>query len=383
MRVIVSFVGGWGHAAPLLPLAAWAKELGHRVTFAGQAAFGERIVRLGYEFDVVGPDTLATTPQPLRPTDREAERSVMRDHFVAGFGHTRATLLGDLFDRERVELAICDDVDVGAVVAAEARGVPCVTVNVIAAGLLNHPSVVGPAWDQLRRTRGLAADPEARRIGGQLVIAPLPRSLRSPAAALPPAMRFVRPPIVEEHRSRPGAVPGRSLVYVTLGTVFNVESGDLLSRLVEAMNILSTTDEVDAVITTGTAIDPDDMPPAAPGVRIERFVPQRALLGRCATVVCHGGSGTVVDALSLGIPVVVLPMGADQLDNADRCAALGTGIALDPVDATPTEIAETTRAVLRTASFADAAAVISAEAHNQSDLVDVPELGHLLAPSVR
>ena len=215
------------------------------------------------------------------------------------------------------------------------------------------------------------------------MIAPLPRSLRSPAAALPPAMRFVRPPIVEEHRSRPGAVPGRSLVYVTLGTVFNVESGDLLSRLVEAMNILSTTDEVDAVITTGTDIDPDDMPPAAPA--FESNVSSRS--ERCsamhATVVCHGGSGTVVDALSLGIPVVVLPMGADQLDNADRCAALGTGIALDPVDATPTEIAETTRAVLRTASFADAAAVISAEAHNQSGLVDVPELGHFLAPSVR
>ena len=58
---------------------------------------------------------------------------------------------------------------------------------------------------------------------------------------------------------------------------------------------------------------------------------------------CHGGSGTIVDALSLGIPVVVLPMGADQVDNADRCEALGTNIALDPLTATLTEIADATR----------------------------------------
>jgi len=381
VRVIASFVGGWGHAEPLLPIAAWARYLGHRVTFAGQAAFRERIIRMGYEFDVVGPDTLATTPQPLVPVDRQAERAAMREHFIAGFGHRRAGFLGDLFDREAVELAICDDIDVGAVIAAERRGIPCVTVNVIAAGLLNHPTVVGPAWDQLRRNHGLAPDQDARHIGGELVIAPLPRSLRSPEAAVPPTMRFVRPPIHDEHRRRVGAETGRSLVYVTLGTVFNLESGDLLSRLVQAMSILSATDGVDAVITTGPNIDPDDLPPPARGVRIESFVAQRTLLGRCRAVVCHGGSGTLVDALSLGIPVVVLPMGADQPDNADRCEALGAGIALDALAATPTEIAGATTAMLHEIEFVEAAAVLSAEAHSQTELIDVPELRHLFASS--
>ncbi len=381
MRVIVSFVGGWGHAQPLLPIAAWATQLGHHVSFAGQAALRDRIVGRGYEFAVVGPDTLATTPQPLQPTDREAERAAMRDHFIAGFGQTRAALLGELFDRDAVELAICDDIDVGAVVAAERRGIPCVTVNVIAAGLLNHPTVVGSAWDELRRNQGLAPDPDAGRIAGGLLIAPVPRSLRSPDAPVPPTMHFVRPPILDGHRSRAARDTGRPLVYVTLGTVFNLESGDLLTRLVQAMNILSTSHGIDAVITTGPNIHADDLPAPAPGVGIESFVPQRALLGRCHAVVCHGGSGTVVDALSLGIPVVVLPMGADQPDNADRCEALGTGIALDPVAATPTEIAEATKEVLDNRSFFDAAAVVATEAHTQPDLLDVPELRHLLTPS--
>jgi len=380
VRVIISFVGGWGHAAPLLPIAHWAKRLGHDVTFAGQSAFGDRFAKLGFEFDVVGPDTLATTPRPLVPLDREAERTVMRKHFIAGFGQTRSRLLGNLFQRDGVELAICDDVDVGAVIAAEQRHIPCVTVNVIAAGLLNHPAVIGSAWDTLRRECGLPPDPHTLRIGGDIVLAPLPRSFRSPGAQAPSTMRFIRPPVLDEERSHSSDPPARSLVYVTLGTVFNLECGDLLARLVLAMNILSTTDGVDVVITAGPNVQTDELPTSAPGVRIERFVAQRSVLSRCRAVICHGGSGTIVDALSLGIPVVLLPMGADQGDNADRCEALGAGIALDALTATPTEIAEVTRVVLGSTEFFDAADVLAAEAHAQSQLGEIPELLHLLAP---
>jgi UDP:flavonoid glycosyltransferase YjiC (YdhE family) len=379
VRVIGSFVGGWGHADPLIPLALFAKQLGHHVSFAGQRALGKRISRMGFDFEAVGPDTLATTPQPLVPLDRNAERAVMRDHFVADFGHRRAAALWELFDRERVDLVVCDDVDVGAVIAAERHSIPCVTVNVIAAGLLNHRVVVQSAWDQLRSHHGLPPDPDTHRIGGALRIAALPRSLRSPQAPAPSTMHFVRPPIVAAPRPRADAANGRSLVYVTLGTVFNLESGDLLPRLVQAMNTLSITGFVDSVISTGPSIRTDDLPLPAPGVQIESFVPQRELLGRCRAVVCHGGSGTVVDALSLGIPVVVLPMGADQADNADRCEALGAGIALDPLTVAPVSIAEATRTVIDITGFSESAATLAAEALTQPRLEDLPELRHLLA----
>jgi UDP:flavonoid glycosyltransferase YjiC (YdhE family) len=380
VRVIISFVGGWGHAEPLLPIAVWAKRLGHDVTFAGQSAFRDRFTKLGFAFDVVGPDTLATTPQPPVPLDREAERTAIREHFIVGFGQTRSRLLGGLFEREGAELAICDDVDVGAVIAAERRRIPCVTMNVIAAGLLNHPAVIGSAWDALRRDCGLPPDPHTLRINGDIVLAALPRSFRSPDAEAPPPMRFVRPFVLDEQRADASDPQARSLVYVTLGTVFNLECGDLLARLVHAMNILSTTADVDAVIATGPHVKPDELPTPAPGVRMESFVAQRSLLPRCSAVICHGGSGTIVDALSLGIPVIVLPMGADQGDNADRCEALGTGIALDPLTATATEIADATRDVLRSADFRDAAHVLATEAHTQPHLRDIPEVLHLLAP---
>jgi UDP:flavonoid glycosyltransferase YjiC (YdhE family) len=48
-----------------------------------------------------------------------------------------------------------------------------------------------------------------------------------------------------------------------------------------------------------------------------------------AAVVCHGGSGTVLGGLAAGVPMVVLPLFADQPYNARRLEELGAGIALE------------------------------------------------------
>ena len=64
-------------------------------------------------------------------------------------------------------------------------------------------------------------------------------------------------------------------------------------------------------------------------------------------VVSHGGSGTVIAALAFGIPQVVLPLGADQPLNADRCIALRVGIVLNALDCTPTAVGEATSTLLR------------------------------------
>ena len=110
-------------------------------------------------------------------------------------------------------------------------------------------------------------------------------------------------------------------------------------------------------------------------MRIEQFVPQHEVLGRCRAVVSHGGSGTLVAALSLGVPVVVLPMGADQPDNADRCAdARRRRGARSPDRRRRREIADAVAAVLGDDRYARAAGELAAEAAAQPRLADVPEL---------
>jgi UDP:flavonoid glycosyltransferase YjiC (YdhE family) len=45
-------------------------------------------------------------------------------------------------------------------------------------------------------------------------------------------------------------------------------------------------------------------------------------------MVCHGGSGTVVGGLAAGLPMVVVPLFADQPDNARCVAAAGLGLSV-------------------------------------------------------
>ena len=46
-------------------------------------------------------------------------------------------------------------------------------------------------------------------------------------------------------------------------------------------------------------------------------------------VLCHGGSGTTYGALAAGLPIVFVPMFADQRTNARLIAVAGAGIVVD------------------------------------------------------
>lgn len=372
MEVLASFVGGWGHAEPLLEAAGLARERGHRVTFAGQSAVLPRLEALGFATVVVGPDTIATERLPLQRPDRDHERRVIAEHFVAGFGRSRAAALGEVIERMRPALVICDEVDVGASIAGERAGIDVVTVNVIMAGRLFSAAVVGDAWNGLRRGQGLAIDPDCSRLGGLLALAPFPASFRDPAIAPSKQWRPVRPTAIAE--ASPPHQRTRDLVYATLGTIFNVESGDLLARVIAGVDL----PDRDSLVTVGPGISPGEFTTTG-RVRVEQYVPQAEVLPRCAAVVCHGGSGTLTAALSIGVPVVVLPMGADQMDNGDRCAQLGCGVVLDAVDASAADISATVEQVIRDPRFAEAAQRLAGEAAGQPHLADVEEFTHLLS----
>jgi hypothetical protein len=64
--------------------------------------------------------------------------------------------------------------------------------------------------------------------------------------------------------------------------------------------------------------------------------------------VTHGGCDTLLAALALGVPAAVLPMGADQLDNADRVDDIGVGLLLDPLTADPIDVATAVTTLITT-----------------------------------
>ncbi|HEY1067802.1 MAG TPA: glycosyltransferase [Pirellulales bacterium] len=75
----------------------------------------------------------------------------------------------------------------------------------------------------------------------------------------------------------------------------------------------------------------DNVPQPLPAsVMHASYVPFSAIFPRCAAVVHHGGIGTTAQGLAAGIPQLIMPMGFDQFDNAERCRRLGVGEELRP-----------------------------------------------------
>ena len=79
--------------------------------------------------------------------------------------------------------------------------------------------------------------------------------------------------------------------------------------------------------------------------------PPAALLPRCDVVVTHGGFGTIMGCLAVGVPLVVIPVNGDQPRNARRCADLGVGRVVGPDERTPEVIRTAVRAVLADPSY--------------------------------
>ncbi|GAB4378943.1 MAG: glycosyltransferase [Elainellaceae cyanobacterium] len=60
-------------------------------------------------------------------------------------------------------------------------------------------------------------------------------------------------------------------------------------------------------------------------VFIERYINADSLLPYCDVIICHGGNGTVYQALRHGVPVIAIPSHNEQDYNARRVQQLGLG----------------------------------------------------------
>jgi UDP:flavonoid glycosyltransferase YjiC (YdhE family) len=97
------------------------------------------------------------------------------------------------------------------------------------------------------------------------------------------------------------------------------------------------------------------LPPQPENVHVARYIPHSLLLPRCDLVVSHGGAGTMLAALSHGLPMLLVPRTADQFDNSDLCASLGVAERLLPAQLTPANVRTAARKLLGNPSYAQAA----------------------------
>ncbi|HTT91057.1 MAG TPA: glycosyltransferase [Acidimicrobiales bacterium] len=367
MRFLFSFTGGTGHFVPTAVFAKALARRGHEVLFGCQEGMVATVAAAGWLAEPTGGASLMhdSARRPLVPVDRDAEERVMRDFFAGKAAQERAGRLNALIGSWRPDMVVRDEVDFGAAIAAEAAGLPHAAVVVIAAGRLTRPEVTEEALAAVRSELGLGPERANDALHRYLLLVPVPPSFRDPRWPLPGTARYVRPGVLEDvqpatNHARPGPGAGPPpRVYLTLGTIFPQESGDLFHRALAGLSTLP----VEVTVTTG-AIAPAELGPQPARVHLQQFLPLAGTLARSDLVVSHGGSGTVVSSLALGLPQVILAMGADQPDNADRCRHLGVGLDLDPFTASPSDIAGAVAAVLHAPQYRTAAQRIADDARS-------------------
>ncbi|GAB3744780.1 glycosyltransferase [Amycolatopsis oliviviridis] len=353
MRVLFTFAGGNGHFRPLVPLAHALATAGHKIAFTGEPSMVPIVEAAGFTAFPSGPNLGGDGKRrPLLPVDRDREDADLRDGFVRRTAPLRAEDVLALSEHWAPDLLVCDEADHGPMIAAEKLGLPHVTVLVMAAGALVRPDLVDDAINEVRAVHGLAPQRNLDLAYRHLVLSPFPGSFRDPRFPLPPTARSFHIPVPGRGVVPDWYVEGRPTVYFTLGTIFNTESGDLFTRVLAGLR------EVDAtcVVTVGNLLDPAEFGPQPDHLHLARYLPQDDVLPYCDAAVTHGGSGSLLGAIAHGLPMVVLPMGADQPHNGDRVTELGLGRVLDVIDATPEDVRDAVSSVLREPAYRAAAA---------------------------
>ena len=119
-----------------------------------------------------------------------------------------------------------------------------------------------------------------------------------------------------------------------------------------------------------------------PGVDVVDYVPLAEILPHCAVVVAHGGYNTVLAALLEGVPLMLLPLAADNAHTAQRCGELGVALVEAPETVTDERVSEVVSILLTQSDYREAAGELAGlAAALPTAAAAVPMLEHLTAES--
>ena len=182
---------------------------------------------------------------------------------------------------------------------------------------------------------------------------PARTALLGPHAFLGSAVRTEEPDAEVDAWLAAGDEP---IVYVSLGSFLSVRS-DVLARIAEALRGL----DVRVALASGST-PREALGPIPASWLVREVLPQVTLLARSALAVSHGGNNSVTEALTAGVPLLLLPLSTDQFAGAAALEDAGFGEVLDPNAATPDEMRGAAAWLL--SLHPDAAARLAALSHD-------------------
>ncbi|XP_010594013.1 UDP-glucuronosyltransferase 2B31-like isoform X5 [Loxodonta africana] len=104
-----------------------------------------------------------------------------------------------------------------------------------------------------------------------------------------------------------------------------------------------------------------------PNTRLYKWIPQNDLLGHPKTkaFITHGGTNGIYEAIYHGVPMVGIPLFADQPDNIARVKAKGAAVSLDMNTMTSADLLNALKTVINDPSYKENAVRLSAIHHDQ------------------
>jgi UDP:flavonoid glycosyltransferase YjiC (YdhE family) len=345
--------GSLGDLHPYLALARGLRDAGARVAVGTVEAYRPRVEAQGLEFRPIGPHLDPEDPQLVRlAVDvRRGTENIFRTLILPGL---RRNLDDTLAQAPGFDVLIGHPIALCTPLVAEKLGRPWVSVALAPISYLSasEPTVFagmpflswlmrGPVWLRRLVLAGgrLKTAPWLRPVAALRAELGLPagghplfEGQHSPHLALGLFSKLVGTPKPDWpakaavtgycFHDGPAVLPpglaafldaGPPPIVFTLGSSAVHDAGAFFDESAAAARALGRR----AVLVGRSAA------PAADGVLRTEYAPYSLVFPRAAAVVSSGGSGTLGQGLRAGRPLVVVPYGNDQPDNAARVERLG------------------------------------------------------------
>lgn len=401
-RIVLTAVGSLGDLHPYLAIARELARRGHRPVVATLPIFRERVEGAGLEFHPIRAATLhEPSPEQIARVFRGTKgiefllKELILPALRTAYEDTCA-ISGD------ADLLISHPLTMATRLVAKTRGLPWVTTQLAPMSMLSahDPPVlphlgwlrrVGPPngiWRVLfrmasRRTRPWVREYDDLRVqlgvpdsgnplfeGGHspalelALFSPLfgPPQPDWPPSAVATGFPFFEQDVPADRSLEAWLAAGSAPVVFTLGSSAVMTPGDFFRESEAAARTLGIRALLLGAKPEGFQ-SPGDTPACGgdQNVFVCGYGSYARIFPRAAAVVHQGGIGTTAEALRAGRPMLVVPFGTDQPDNAARVARLGVGRFLGRRRYRAARVAKELRTLLEQPGYAQRASQVGSE----------------------
>ncbi len=367
-KILVMPDGNWlAHTSRPLEIAILLRKIGHDIVFAGEGKYMELPRKNGFRIFA------------LRTSDPEHIIAISRSGRVNYYNYDQIKYFVEeelkLFEKIKPDLVLAD-FRLSVNIACELASIPLAVIlnaswtnyytvrfkppehSKITQILGNQITTWFAPWllnfiltfdirsiNKFRRFKGLRSLKNYWDVsmGDLNLLVDIPEY--GPTDDLPSNFRYIGPIFWEPELQAPDWLekldPERPTLYFTMGSTGNP------SFFEQAIEIYGNS-EYQCVMTTAGMVKLTSVPE---NFFVVDYAPGSKIMEKSDIVVCHGGNGTIYQAMSKGVPIIGIPTMHDQEFNLDRVVDLGIGIHLSELKFKPSHLVAAVEKILSEKSY--------------------------------